>query len=160
MVICRICKTEVEKYTNGTKCKACYNEYMAKYMLKRYHDRRNEAIELLGGQCVNCGSIKDLELDHVDSSKKNFDIAKLLSRGKTQYLKELDLCQVLCSTCHKSKTLTDLGYATEHGQGITGKRNCYCELCKPLKRVYMRTNKYRWKKDYRAGGTIGSAKDS
>lgn len=145
MVICRICKTEVEKYANGTRCRNCYNSYMTDYMVRRYHARRIEAIKLLGGKCAVCNTTEKLELDHIDRTAKTFDIGKLFSRGKARYLKELELCQLLCYDCHKEKTFEDAGYSEEHGKGLTGKRNCRCALCGPLKKRYMQDNGYKWK---------------
>lgn len=61
-----------------------YNEYMRQYM-KRYRDqRRADAIELLGGRCVDCGSTEDLEFDHIDRSEKRFTIGDILAEGEGQ----------------------------------------------------------------------------
>jgi hypothetical protein len=42
-----------------------------------------------------------------------------------------------CKRHHRIKTTNEL--SVEHGGGVTGKRNCYCDLCKPLKAEYNRT---------------------
>ena len=104
------------------------------YMLRRYHSRRNKAIEILGGTCVVCGSVDSLEIDHIDPELKSFSISKLWSVSEKRYLDELSKCQLLCKEHHKIKTIIEK--SVNHGEGLTGKRNCYCELCAPLKKIY------------------------
>lgn len=134
MVTCRLCRAEVEKYANGKRCRDCYNEYMAEYMLRRYHERRTEAVALLGGHCVICNTADSLEFDHVDRKTKEGDIAKLWSGTREKFLEELSKCQLLCKEHHKEKTLGEI--SVEHGGGLTGKYNCRCDLCGPLKKAY------------------------
>jgi 5-methylcytosine-specific restriction endonuclease McrA len=40
--------------------------YMRTYIKARRKVRRARLIELLGGQCVRCGSTDELEFDHID----------------------------------------------------------------------------------------------
>jgi hypothetical protein len=109
---------------------------MREYMLKRYHKRRSESIEKLGGKCVVCGVTENLEIDHIDRTTKTMAISGLWSANIVRYEAELKLCQLLCEEHHKQKTSRE--NSVEHGGGKTGKRNCYCELCAPLKRAYAR----------------------
>lgn len=82
-----------------------YNKNMNVYMKKRYFDRRKRAIELLGGKCSDCGSMKRLEFDHVDPDTKSFPVAKAFAGWAWSRIKEeLDKCQLLCYNCHKVKT--------------------------------------------------------
>src|SRR5262245_42712881 len=120
-------------------------------MLARYHKRRAEAIQLLGGACTDCGSTEDLEFDHVNRSGKTGAIGKLFSRGKAWYLAELTKCQLLCGPCHRAKTLEEQSVA--HGGGLTGKKSCYCDLCARLKRAYVRA----WKAQKRDGSSAARA---
>jgi len=113
-----------------------YNAYMREYMLKRYHKRRSESIEKLGGKCVVCGSTENLEIDHIDRTTKTMNISGLWSANIVRYEAELKLCQLLCEEHHKQKTRRE--NSVDHGEGKTGKRNCYCELCATLKRTYAR----------------------
>jgi len=107
---------------------------MNDYMKKRYRNRKDEAIVFLGGKGVDCGSKENLELDHKDRSQKEFDLSKIWSGSKIKYYEELNKCQLLCYACHKEKTRIEL--SVEHGGGKTGKKNCRCELCAPLKNKY------------------------
>lgn len=80
-------------------------DYIAKYNLARYKQRMADAIEILGGVCVVCGSTKDLQLDHLNPSTKKFNLGKLWSTNLENFLEELTKCQLLCFTCHQAKTI-------------------------------------------------------
>ena len=84
-----------------------YNNYMKEYMLARYHRRRSEAIEKLGGECAKCGSREDLEIDHINKEDKGFSIGKLWSCSQEKFDKEVEKCQVLCSPCHTEKSVKE-----------------------------------------------------
>ena len=120
-----------------------YNEYMRTYQINRYNTRRAEFIEYLGGACARCGTSENLEFDHIDRTKKSFNISKVLVRMNYEKLREeVDKCQLLCTDCHieKSREAKDLGNV-DHGGGTTGKRNCKCEPCKAKKAEYMKARK-------------------
>src|SRR5687767_13736751 len=120
------------------------NEYMAAYMLARYHRRRNHLIDTLGGKCMTCGATDELELDHVNRETKQHDISKLLAGASEKiYLEEARLCQLLCREHHKQKSIKES--SVEHGGGITGKKNCLCDLWRPLKNAYSK----QWKANKR-----------
>lgn len=80
------------------------NSYMREYMKNRWKKRRANAIHLLGGICVNCGTTENLEFDHVDASYKDFSISRASSYSEERWLKELEKCQLLCHTCHLAKS--------------------------------------------------------
>jgi hypothetical protein len=118
-----------------------YNEFMREYMLRRYHTRRAEAVERLGGKCKVCGTVENLEIDHVDRTTKTMNVNRMCSVSRPRFEAELELCQLLCREHHKQKS--DQEQSVNHGEGKTGKRNCRCELCGPLKREYAR----QWKRN-------------
>lgn len=70
--------------------------------LDRYHRKRREAIEILGGKCTKCGSDAKLEVDHIDPMTKVSSAFWCWSIARRD--KELAKCQVLCSGCHLAKT--------------------------------------------------------
>lgn len=101
-----------------------YNAYMAEYMLKRYHERRALAFEILGEACAHCGA-GAVEIDHIDWREKSFPVSKLWSVAMKRFLAELDKCQPLCKECHAAKTKTDMreikrerGWANQYASKI------------------------------------------
>lgn len=84
-----------------------YNNKMAEYMLRRYHQRRAEAIELLGGSCVICGSQDNLEIDHTNAYDKKIALNRMWAIAKERFLKELGKCQLLCKEHHAEKSRVD-----------------------------------------------------
>lgn len=137
---CTGCGKIVEKFSNGKKCRDCYNAYMRTYNLERYHRRRADAIALLGGKCAWCGSTEQLEVDHRDRTQKEVELSNA-GVAEAKYWKEVTTkCHLLCRYCHRVKTAGET--AVEHGGGVSGKRNCPCEPCRARKSEYMKN----WKK--------------
>lgn len=104
-------------------------------MTERYHRRRSEWIQRLGGICVSCSTNKNLEFDHVDAKDKSFDVAKAFSGwAESRIESEMAKCQLLCSRCHLSKSYTVgdiLPSITEHGTlTMYQKKFCRCDLCR------------------------------
>lgn len=81
-----------------------YNQDMNTYMKRRYYERRSMAFEILGNCCTYCGSIEQLEIDHIDPFKKQMRINKLWSCSLVKLIDELTRCQLLCHSCHKKKS--------------------------------------------------------
>lgn len=85
--------------------RARHNEYLRDYQARRYQTRRAEAIAILGGSCVHCGSTDSLQFDHIDREEKSFSIAKRLTGAPWKVIvAELQKCQLLCEPCHAVKT--------------------------------------------------------
>lgn len=85
---------------------------MNSYMKERYRKRRQDAIEKLGGKCVFCGTCQDLQFDHIDRTDKIGTIAKLSSASNEKFNKEVEKCQLLCSSCHIDKSREDGSYGS------------------------------------------------
>lgn len=109
---------------------------------KRYwKQRRKLCVDLLGGTCVNCGTDKNLEIDHVIPEDKSFSFGSGYLELKLEtVLKELQKCQLLCVNCHKDKTFTDLGYGKiKHGQpSMYTNQKCRCNICRTSWANYIR----------------------
>lgn len=108
----------------------------SEYDKSRYQTRKNIMIQALDGKCVQCESTENLEFDHIDPETKSFSVMKLWNRSWDVLLPELEKCQLLCKECHKAKSIAN--QSVNHGEGLTGRKNCYCALCAPLKREYMK----------------------
>lgn len=70
-----------------------------------YHRRRGAFIAARGGRCESCGSIEQLEIDHIDPAKKTMAAGDAFMRRAEIRETELAKCQVLCSDCHLAKTI-------------------------------------------------------
>lgn len=114
------------------------NEYFRNYMANRYVVRMAAATEFLGGVCVDCGSGKNLEFDHVDPLTKEFAIAAAASVSEERFWGEVEKCVLRCTKCHQKKTLTDFGLKAARGRHgtISSYRYCHCEKCKAAMRQY------------------------
>lgn len=79
--------------------------YRRNHQREKYHRRRGEALEQLGGECVRCGTTERLQFDHVDPSSKLKPIILLFASGSQTLLEaELEKCQLLCISCHTRKS--------------------------------------------------------
>lgn len=109
-------------------------EYQKEYQLRRYHKRRNQAVTQLGKICSRCGSEKDLQIDHIDPSKKSIDVARLWGVAEKRYQEEIKKCQLLCWPCHILKTIKDKGETPTKGFNVHGTltsyKYCKCSICK------------------------------
>lgn len=114
------------------------------YLRERYHNQRSTFIAYLGGHCVKCGATEDLEFDHIEPALKSFTIAKLWpERQLDEVYKELDKCQLLCSTHHQEKTTLEHKNGTiyhppfQHGTMYGWmKKKCGCEECTQAKTIW------------------------
>lgn len=93
-------------------------EYKREYDRRWIAARRKRCIELLGAQCVRCGSTENLEVDHINPVTKDPKLRKtgdcrggMWSWSWERIEAELTKCQVLCRECHKKKS------AGEHARG-------------------------------------------
>ena len=102
----------------------------------RYYKKKNDLIQELGGVCVKCGSTEKLQFDHIDPATKSFTIGqKLVNTSLSRLREELAKCQLLCSECHRKKTLSDNGWDTERAHGTLSKytkEKCRCIECRNM----------------------------
>jgi 5-methylcytosine-specific restriction endonuclease McrA len=116
-------------------------------MAKRYLERKALAIKLLGGKCIKCDSVEDLQFDHVKPRKKTgagFVITKKLAGVAERKLEtEIRKCQLLCGECHSRKSIIERGYKISKGQHgtISTYRYCKCAECRRANAEYKR----KWK---------------
>lgn len=64
----------------------------------------SQAKSFLGGKCAICGSIENLEIDHINPKTKLFKMTSITRMSKYKFYKELNLCQLLCDTHHNEKS--------------------------------------------------------
>ena len=110
-------------------------EYQRKWML----ERRLKGIQILGGECVTCGSKENLQFDHVKPEEKWSH--RFWSYNWNKINEELAKCQLLCEDCHKIKTHEFMSDSRNHGHTMY-KYGCRCEICVSTKK---RMNARRYK---------------
>lgn len=119
------------------------SEHQRSYLL----NRRLQAKTYLGGVCVTCGTVDELEFDHVDPSTKVTEIAQAIAEhwAWDRLLIELDKCQLLCKSHHleKSRRERNLGGGQNrindplHGTWARyANFKCRCDECREWKRLY------------------------
>ena len=82
------------------------------------------------GPCVQCGSWDELEVDHIDPTAKVDH--RVWTWSPERRSRELEKCQVLCSSCHDKKTW--MGRRAGHGTISMYRKGCKCAECKEAKR--------------------------
>lgn len=114
-------------------------EQRAAHERLRYRCRLDRCIEILGGKCVECGSIERLQIDHVDPSTKSFTLSRGMNRPWPEILTELTKCQLLCFDHHKSKSLRESTGPRNHGTWAAYTRGkCRCQICLDFFNQYRR----------------------
>ncbi len=109
--------------------------YLDRAQMREYQARwiaaRREAWLREHGPCVVCGSRNDLEIDHVDRTKKVAH--KVWSWAAARRAAELAKCQVLCKDCHLKKTVAERAQDREPVRCGTNTRyryGCRCPECR------------------------------
>ncbi len=120
------------------------SQHNKEYLRNRYASQRKFFLEYLGGECVKCGALENLEFDHVNPLEKSFPVSGLWpEKDIPRVLAELDKCQLLCKVHHIEKT------NLEHANGVIKhppfthgtlygwmKKKCTCQECLKAKRIW------------------------
>lgn len=113
-------------------------EAQREYQQQWIRDRR--AQHFAGKSCEWCGSTEQLELDHIDPTKKISH--NIWSWSAKRRAAEIAKCQILCRDCHQTKTFDDRP-TPNHGTNGRYKRGCRCEECRAWNRDRVRTQRAR-----------------
>ena len=104
-----------------------YADKDAQREYQRLWMRRRRDQYFSGKSCSSCGSVENLELDHIDPSGKVSH--RIWSWSDARRSEELAKCQVLCSACHDLKSSSELTRST-HPDLIDHKKRCPCVHCR------------------------------
>jgi len=74
---------------------------------------------------VNCGTIENLELDHVNPATKEIELGRLYGVEEEKFWDEVAKCQVLCRKCHEYKSILDAGNTPTKGRDVHGTLTAY-----------------------------------
>lgn len=106
--------------------------------------KKQRAINLLGGKCVNCNTLERLQFDHIkndrEGSKKTITYM-LNTTSWEKVMEELKKCQLLCFSCHIKKSNSERGRTGLHLHGTMTKYRadkCRCADCKRVHSLYMK----------------------
>jgi 5-methylcytosine-specific restriction endonuclease McrA len=103
-------------------------------------EKKDKAMQFLGGKCVKCPTTESLEFDHIDPKEKSFNITTNLLKKDLE--KELVKCQLLCYSCHKEKSNMEKRTAIHGSHAMyNGYKKCRCNLCVTFHREYDRKYK-------------------
>ena len=102
---CKDCASEKarQSYNKRKQNKDWYVKYRKGYA-DLYRERKQKAIELLGGKCVDCQGVFPavaFDFHHTNPEEKDFNPSKALGMSEETMLKELSKCVLLCSNCHR-----------------------------------------------------------
>lgn len=99
-VICPICdkpiKVKDSKHGTNAVCSTCRGLYYR-------FQKKQEAVDLLGGKCQKCGEcdIDLLTFHHINEVEKNFNISQNYGIKQWEIVKqEIVKCELLCHNCH------------------------------------------------------------
>lgn len=99
---------ERDRYQNGDRIR---KERNRKAQLERTREQYWQF--LCSSKCLDCGSRDPevLECDHREPDKKSFDVSAMLySYSWFNIKKEIDKCDIVCSNCHKKRTIRQFGF--------------------------------------------------
>lgn len=111
------------------KDRAAKNAYALAWMKQRRADFFD------GKQCVKCGSTQQLELDHIDREQKVSH--RIWSWSADRRNAEIAKCQVLCTDCHREKTVSEM-YRAPCGSESRYRAGCRCDDCREAHGIAIR----------------------
>lgn len=103
---------------------------------------RREAWIKEHGPCAVCSTWDNLQVDHIDPRTKVVPVSVIWGWSSEERRNtELDKCQVLCESCHREKTNSQMANRVEHGtlhMYNSPRYRCRCSLCRAAYAVYQR----------------------
>lgn len=107
---CGTCgETDASKFYGHkrTICGKCHSAYT----LRKGHEKRKYALELLGNKCQVCGYndyMCSLDIHHKEPEKKDLQFRTYRGWSLERIEKELETCVLLCKNCHAAVHANEL----------------------------------------------------
>ena len=114
--------------------RAWHRDYYRGY----YHMRMGLLKDMLGGKCAVCGTVEDLEFDHIDPKTKTGPIGRLVNGAWETVVAEIEKCQLLCKPHHQEKSSREGSFRKNKKRKLTDEK---IEL---IRKLYMRGDSQRW----------------
>jgi hypothetical protein len=109
------------------------NEYMRNWYASRIKSMHNK----LGGSCVVCGRVDNLEIDHIDPTTKASNVTRLWNKSWEEINKELQKCQLLCVEHHREKSAREGSQTKNRLRGEeNGSSKLTWELVHQIRQMY------------------------
>lgn len=89
--------------------------------------KKLRAIEMLGGECWDCGNSNPIQLEFHHLSNKDQNLTKLFWYGWSKVKAEAEKCQLLCRNCHQQRHNEDGCSAKAELLKLSGRS--VCEKC-------------------------------
>lgn len=90
----------------------------------RLKKQRQRMLDYLGGCCVVCGVMENLEFHHKNPAEKEVSVGHLKTRRWEIQKIELDKCELRCSLHHKE------AHTAPHGVSRYSHDGCRCDVCR------------------------------
>lgn len=113
--------------------------YITQYTKSKRERTKTILIDVLGGECIECGSTNDIQFDHIIPETKLFNISQRLHYTISSLLDEVQKCQLLCADCHRKKTSLDLCFIEGGRHGVASTYTnfgCRCVECRRAWALY------------------------
>lgn|SRR6266403_1409240 len=115
--------------------KAAQSEYQKSWFRRVVKKRRYDWLSE-HGPCVDCGSWKELETDHVDPAKKIEH--RVWTWSEKRRTEELKKCVVRCHKCHQKKTIRERKWNRHGTESMYHHGPCRCRECREAHAKYRR----------------------
>lgn len=99
---CRICGSPAKEKIHELLCNVHYSDYYYCSDYERRKDKRKEAVEILGGQCSQCG-IEDSDLFLVKNKDSHITPSQAMNGSREKFFNSLHNFHVLCYECYPNK---------------------------------------------------------
>lgn len=100
---CKICESPAKENIHELLCSLHYSDYYYCSDYERRKDKRQEAVEILGGKCFRCG-VEDNDLFLVKNEGSSITPSQAMNGSREKFFNSLHNFHVLCYECYPNKS--------------------------------------------------------